>query len=157
MLLLVLVSCKSEPKVDKEAIERAKAIQDSIEKSKLVVVEEPEKKKKVVKKKKKKKISKETIEVKQKVISLPAGTPNFKNIDARRYVLDYEAYVSQYRKAVEASDMDSFLKLSKASSSLNSQYKTLISKLSGEEVDMILSYMDKKTKQINELTNRMYQ
>ncbi|MBQ4822520.1 hypothetical protein [Aquimarina sp. MMG016] len=144
---LLAVSCKKDPKTDK--IEVKEEVQDTI--PVMQVEDEKPSVKKVTKKKKKKKKT-----TPKKVIKVPPGAPTFDDTEARRYVRDYEAYVAQYKKAVAANDMDSFLKLSDASSSLNRQYKSLITKLSSEEMDKMVKYMEKKTKQIDELTKKMY-
>jgi len=74
---------------------------------------------------------------------------------AKKYIYDYENYVARYRKAVAAKDMDSFLRLSDASSSLSRQYTKLMSILPGEEIEKLSQYMDIKSKQLNQLSSQM--
>ncbi|WP_405206259.1 hypothetical protein [Aquimarina sp. LLG6339-5] len=145
LLLIFAVSCKKDPKSDK--VEVIEEVVDSTD-----VVEVIEEKKPVVKKKKKstkKKPKKETIK-------LPAGAPSFSSIEAKKYIRDYEAYVSKYKKAVESkADMDAFLKLSESSSSLTKQYRKLISTLPAGEIEKMSKYMQEKTKQIDALNRQM--
>ncbi|WP_378175068.1 hypothetical protein [Aquimarina sp. SS2-1] len=148
LLLISVVSCKKDPKTDKKE-EVIEEVVDSTD-----VVEVVEEKKPVVKKKKKKKTTK--TKPKTNVIEVPAGAPSFKNTAARKYVRDYEAYVTKYKKAVESkADMDAFLKLSKLSSDLTSQYRKLISILPADEIEKMSKYMQEKTKQIDALSRQM--
>ncbi len=145
LLLASVVSCKKDPKTDKEEI--IEEVVDSTD-----VVEVIEEKKPVVKKKKIPKKKKP----KKKVIEVPPGAPTFESEVARKYVRDYEAYVTKYKKAVEAkADMDSFLKLSEASSSLTRQYRKLISTLPAGEIEKMSKYMNEKAKQIDALNRQM--
>ncbi|WP_299253900.1 hypothetical protein [uncultured Aquimarina sp.] len=145
LLLVSVTSCKKDLKSDK--VEVVEEVVDSTD-----VVEVVEEKKPVVKKKKK------TIKKKPKTneIKVPAGAPSFNSVAARKYVRDYEAYVAKYKKAVESkADMDSFLKLSEASSSLTKQYRKLISTLPAGEIEKMSKYIQKKTKQIDALSRQM--
>ncbi|MDH7446656.1 hypothetical protein [Aquimarina sp. 2201CG14-23] len=143
LLFASIVSCKKDPKSDK--LEVVEEVVDSTDVAEEVV----EEKKPVVKKKKKKK-------KKPKTDIVPPGAPSFENTAARKYVRDYEAYVANYKKAVEAkADMDAFLKLSEASSSLTKQYRTLISTLSGDEIEKMSKYIQKKSQQIDALNKQM--
>ncbi|WP_299242462.1 hypothetical protein [uncultured Aquimarina sp.] len=147
LLLVSVVSCKKDPKSDK--VEVVEEVADSTD-----VVEVVEEKKPVVKKKKKKKTTKK--KPKTNVIEVPAGAPSFNSTAARKYVRDYEAYVSKYKKAVESkADMDAFLKLSKSSSDLTNQYRKLISTLPAGEIEKMSKYMQEKTKQIDALSRQM--
>ncbi len=150
-------SCKKDPKSDKlEVVEK-------VEDSTAVAVEEvvEEEKKPVVKKKKKpvkkdKQDGKKEYEKTGVFISIPGtGGATTSNTDAKKYIRDYERYISEYKKAVEAKDMDSFLKLNEASSNLTKQYNSLMTKLSGEDIENISKYMQVKTKQLNELSAQM--
>ncbi|MBW1296566.1 hypothetical protein [Aquimarina litoralis] len=145
LLLSFAVSCKKDPKSDKvEAIEE---VVDSTDVVEVVEEKKPEVKKK--KKPKKKKPKKDEIKV-------PAGAPTFDSKEARKYIRDYEAYVSKYKKAVESkADMDAFLKLSESSSNLTKQYRKLISTLSADEIEKMSKYMQEKTKQIDALSRQM--
>lgn len=147
LMFMFVASCKKDPKSDK--VEVVEEVVDSTD-----VVEVVEEKKPVVKKKKKKKTTKK--KTKTEVIEVPAGAPSFSSVAARKYIRDYEAYVAKYKKAVESkADMDSFLKLSKASSSLTKQYRELISTLPAGEIEKMSKYMQKKTKQIDALSRQM--
>ncbi len=149
LCLLSITSCKKDPKSDKldvqeEIVDTTTVIKDVIEK-KEVVTSKKKKKNEVTKKK-----------PKEQIIPVPKGAPSFNSVAARKYVRDYEAYVANYRKAVKAhADMDSFLKLSEASSSLTKQYRTLISTLSGNEIEKMSKYMEAKTKQIDALSKQL--
>ncbi|MFD2561999.1 hypothetical protein [Aquimarina rubra] len=145
LFLVSVASCKKDPKTDQ--VEVIEEVVDSTD-----VVEVVEEKKPVVKKKKK------TTKKKKKatVIEVPAGAPSFKSTAARKYVRDYEAYVANYKKAVESKgDMDAFLKLSKSSSDLTNQYRKLISTLPADEMEKMSKYMQEKTKQIDALSRQM--
>lgn len=120
-----------------------------------MVVEKAEDKIKPVVTKKKKTRKKSTTKKKEQKISVPPSAPSFDNTEARKYVRDYEAYVSNYRKAVKAKDMESFLELNEASNNLTKQYRNLINKLSAEEIDKMSKYMQENTKQIDQLSSQM--
>ena len=150
-----IVSCKQDPKTDK--MELQEQVEDTLPAVVEPVVEEKPvvKKEKVVKKKKTKaqikaeSVKKLTLELKSK------GLPTFNETPAMIYIKNYEKYVADYRKAVEANDMDSFLKLSDASSALTRQYRTLLNSLEGEEVAKMSRYMQEKSKQIDALSANM--
>ncbi len=145
VLLMSAISCKKDPKSD--TLEVKEELVDTT-----AVVEDVVEEKKPIAKKKKKETKKKP---KKETIALPPGTPNFTSVEARKYVRDYEAYVADYKKAVKSKDMDSFIELSEASSSLTRQYRILISKLSGEEMDKMSKYIQAKSKQIDELSKQM--
>ena len=156
----VFISCHSDPKSDKVTLNRVK---DSIITTKESSIAE---KQEEVKSKKKKVLDTSIKNIKkqskfkpknEKVkIDLPSGAPSFKGDEARRYVRDYERYVSNLKKAVEAKDIESFLKLGDASSNLTKQYNTLIGKLPADEIAKMSKYMKQKTRQLDELTKKMY-
>ncbi|MDY8136368.1 hypothetical protein [Aquimarina sp. 2201CG5-10] len=140
--LLSMISCKKDAKVEQPEVEE---VVEDVPKITETTEEEPVKKvKKTPKKKPKKKES-----------DLPPGTPTFSDAAAKKYVRDYEAYITKYKKAIKDDDMDALLELGKASSSLNQQYNSLISKLSGEEIEKLSKYVQTKSKQIGELTKDM--
>ncbi len=153
--LLANFSCKKDPKSDKlEVVEK-------VEDSTAVAVEEiVEEKKPAVKKKKKtvkknKNDGKKEFERNSKFIPIPGTGAKTSNTDAKKYIKDYERYISNYKKAVEAKDMDSFLKLNEASSDLTKQYNSLMTKLSGQEIENISKYMQIKSAQLNKLSAQM--
>lgn len=147
----LLSSCKGDPKTDKqdliEAIKDTTVVTQVVEEDVIVEEKKPVKKKTTPKKKPAQK--KETYKV-------PTGAPTFSDAAARKYIIDYEKYVAAYKKAVEANDMDSFVKLNDASKSLNNQYNALIEKLSAEELAKMSDYIQEKTEQLNKLAEKMY-
>ncbi|MHA7057103.1 hypothetical protein ACWGOQ_0007785 [Aquimarina sp. M1] len=150
LLLVSVISCKKDPKSDKEEVieEVIEEVTDSTD----VVEEVVEEKKTVVKKKKKPRKKKP----KSNVVEVPAGAPIFESMAARKYIRDYETYVLKYKKAVESkADMDAFLKLSESSSDLTKQYRKLISTLPAGEIEKMSKYMQEKTKQIDALSRQM--
>ncbi len=102
-------------------------------------------------------VVKEKVKPKKKKVTQPTGPgiPLFSGDEAKKYVREYERYVRNYKKAVEAKDMESFLNLNKASSSLSRQYNSLISKLPPEEIQKLSDYMQIKSKQLNKLSEQM--
>ncbi|TPN89247.1 hypothetical protein [Aquimarina algicola] len=154
--LLLVSSCKKDPKSDN--LEVVEKVQDStqIVASETIEEEKPEPQKKKEKKKKDpERDGKKDFERTSKLIPIPGTSDRTENADAKRYIRDYEKYVSNYKKAVEAKDMDSFLKLNDASSSLSKQYNELMTKLSGEEIEKMSKYMQVKSRQLAELSAKM--
>ncbi|WP_109300059.1 hypothetical protein [Aquimarina sp. AU474] len=151
LLLATMISCKKDPKTDK--LDVVETVQDS---TAVAVEEVVEEKKPVVKKKKKKKTTKKkkpTID--DKAMRIPGTFDTTENTHSKKFIKDYERYVANYKKAVKAHDMDSFLKLGDASSDLSRQYNRLMSILPGEEISKLSEYMQVKSKQINELSAQM--
>ncbi len=147
VLLIGVTSCKKDPKTDK--LEVVEEVQDSTQ---IAVEEVVEEKKPVVKKKKTTKKKKDNVD---KPLRIPGTSEKTNNSYSKKYIKDYEKYVANYKKAVEAHDMDSFLKLSSASSDLSRQYTRLMSILPGEEIEKLSKYMAVKSKQINALSEQM--
>ena len=147
----LVLSCKSDPKTDKQDLKEA--VEDTTEVVDVEVDEIVEEKKPVKKKITKKK---KTTTTKKETYKVSAGAPTFSDAAARKYIIDYEKYVAAYKKAVEANDMESLVKLNDASKSLNQQYNALIEKLSAEELAKMSNYIQKKTQQLNELSEKMY-
>lgn len=157
LFLSLIISCKNDPKPDQT--ETVEVAVDSIDVVEAVVEEEEvvEKKKPVAKKEKetsKKKKTTTTKKPEKKQITGP-GIPSFDSSLARTYVRNYETYIVNYKKAVNANDMDSFLKLSEASSDLTKQYNQLVSKLSSEDMQKLSKYMQAKTVQLNKISESM--
>ena len=146
----MISSCKKDPKTD--TLDVQETVQDSTEVAAEEVVEE---KKPVVKKKKKTTKKKKKVSPEDRTMRIPGTRLTTDNSYAKKYIRDYEKYVSNYRKAVEAHDMDSFLKLSDASSDLSRQYNRLINILPGEEIEKLSTYMQVKSKQLAALSAKM--
>lgn len=151
IIIAIVSSCKGDPKSDKQELKEA--VKDT---TAVVAVEEEKPEKEPVKSKPKKKKSKPKPKKTQE-IKLPKGMTSITDEAAKKYIRDYERYVVNYKKAVDANDMDSFLKLNDASSSLSRQYNSLMSTLSGEDIEKISKYMQEKTVQLNKLSEKMYQ
>ncbi len=153
LLLVSVISCKKDPKTDK--LDAVEVVQDSTD----VTIEEVVEEKKPVVKKKKKTTKKKKKKKKKTVVDgamrIPGTSISTNNSYSKKYIRDYEKYVRNYKKAVEAHDMDSFLKLSSASSDLSRQYNRLMNILPGEEIEKLSEYMQLKSKQINELSSKM--
>ncbi|WP_024769062.1 hypothetical protein [Aquimarina macrocephali] len=152
LALLSVVSCKKEAKTDNlEPVEVARGdTSDFIEE----VDEESEAKKKKKSTKKKKPAKKEST-TDDKTYHIPGTFDTTDNTYSKKYIKDYERYVANYEKAVEANDMDSFLKLSDASSDLSKQYNRLMNILPGEEIEKLSEYMQVKSEQLAELSSKM--
>ncbi|WP_106792135.1 hypothetical protein [Aquimarina sp. Aq78] len=152
LALLSVVSCKKEVKTDTlEPVEVARGdTSDFIEE----VDEESEAKKKKKSTKKKKPAKKEST-TDDKTLHIPGTFDTTDNTYSKKYIKDYERYVTNYKKAVEANDMDSFLKLSDASSDLSKQYNRLMNILPGEEIEKLSEYMQVKSEQLAELSSKM--
>ncbi len=143
-----IISCKKDPKSDKlEPVEVAK---DSTE----VVEEVVEEKKPITKKKTTTKKKKKSTTV-DGAMRIPGTSESTNNSYVKKYIRDYEKYIANYKKAVDAQDMDSFLKLSSASSDLSRQYNRLMSILPGEEIEKLSNYMQVKSRQLAELSAKM--
>ncbi|WP_103068655.1 hypothetical protein [Aquimarina sediminis] len=149
IMVLSVISCKKDPKSDKLEV-----VEEVVQDSTIVIAEEVvEEKKPVVKKKKKTTKKKST--TKDKTLRIPGTFDSTDNSYVKKYVRDYERYVSNYKKAVESNDMDSFLKLSDASSDLTRQYSRLMNILPGEEITKLSEYMQVKSEQLAKLSDSM--
>lgn len=150
-LLLFAVSCKKDPKSDK--IEISEEVLDStlVDSTAIVEIEKP------VVKKKKKETKKKTTKKKTKteIIAVPPGAPAFESVEARKYVRDYERYVANYKRAVEGNDLNAIIKLSDTGNGLIKQYKTVVSKLSKNELVKMNSYVESKSRQIKALAKKI--
>ncbi|MBP2832080.1 hypothetical protein J8281_07740 [Aquimarina sp. U1-2] len=158
VVLLLFFSCKKDPKATNfEAVEYPVDSTYVEGENKGVVIKNAstKKKKKSYTKKKKKNNTKRKTAKDDAVIRIPGTFERTSNSYAKKYIKDYERYVANYKKAVEANDMDSFLKLSNASSDLSRQYNRLMSILPGEEIEKLSQYMEVKSKQINALSAKM--
>ncbi len=156
--LLGVVSCKKDPKnANVDELEAVEYPVDStyVDNGKGVLVKTPGSKKKKTSTKKKKTTSKPKVTPDDGEMRIPGTFARTSNTYAKKYIKDYEKYVADYKKAVEAHDMDSFLKLNKASSGLSTQYTRLMSILPGEEIEKLSEYMQIKSKQLNELSAKM--
>ncbi len=153
-ITLSISSCKKDPKIDKEEIVEISPDSTSVAVDETKIEENLEEKKKVASKKKKTKKKKKTSSS-NKTMRIPGTFDTTDNSYSKKYIRDYERYVSNYKKAVESKDMDSFLKLSDASSDLTRQYNRIINILPGEEIEKLSEYMQIKSKQLNELSAKM--
>jgi hypothetical protein len=153
LVLVSVVSCKKESKTDNlDTVEIPRGdTSDFIEE----VDEEPEVKKKKKPTKKKKPAKKGNATDDDKELRIPGTFDATDNSYSKKYIRDYERYVVNYKKAVEANDMDSFLKLSDASSDLSKQYTRLMNILPGEEIEKLSEYMQVKSEQLAELSSKM--
>jgi len=163
LMILSVASCKKDPKSDKEKLKSVENPVDSTmvkDANKEVVVQKPT----TTKKKKKPTSSKKSSSTKTKkkskatvdgTMRIPGTSFSTDNSMSKKYIRDYESYVRNYKKAVDAKDMDSFLKLSDASSSLSRQYTRLISVLPGEEIEKLSTYMQVKSKQLDKLSSKL--
>lgn len=149
LVLLCVFSCKKDPKSDK--MYAVEVVEDS---TNLAVEEVIEEKKPVVKKKKKSTKKKKANED-DKTMRIPGTFDSTDNSFSKKYIRDYERYMANYKKAVEASDMDSFLKLSDASSDLSRQYNRLMNILPGDEIGKLSEYMQVKSEELAKLSEQM--
>ncbi|WP_109852754.1 hypothetical protein [Aquimarina sp. AU58] len=149
LILLSVVSCKKDPKTDTvDPVEIPRGDTSNF-------IEETEKEKKPVVKKKKKTTKDKKATEDDNTLHIPGIFDTTDNSYSKKYIKDYERYVENYKKAVEANDMDSFLKLSDASSDLSKQYNRLMNILPGEEIQKLSEYMQVKSEQLAELSSKM--
>lgn len=150
LIVLCVTACKKDPKMDQ--VNPEEIIQDSL---KVATEKVEEEKKPVEKKKPKKKKPKKDAKKKNQPTSIPGTSLSTSNEDAKKYIKNYERYVSNYRKAVESKDTESFFKLSDESNALTQQYNQLMSKLPGEEIEKLSKYMQIKSDQLAELSAQL--
>lgn len=151
-VLLSIVSCKKDPKSDTVDTTVETVMPDSI---RVAVSEEIEKEKTVIKKKKVPVEKKKPTEEDKGVMRIPGTFDSTDNSYTKKYIKDYEKYILDYKKAVEAKDMDSFLKLNDASSSLSKQFNRLMNILPSEEIQKVSEYMQLKSEQLAKLSEKM--
>jgi hypothetical protein len=150
LALSSVISCKKEVKTDSfDTVEVPRGDTSNF-------IEEVDEESKVKKKKKSTKKNKPTKkEGDDKILHIPGTFDETDNPHSKKYIRDYERYVANYKKAVEAKDMDSFLKLSDASSDLSRQYSKLMNILPGKEIEKLSEYMQVKSEQLAELSSKM--
>lgn len=151
-VLLSIVSCKKDPKSDTPDTTVETVMPDSI---RVAVSKEIEKEKKVIKKKKAPVEKKKPTEEDKGIMRIPGTFDSTDNSYTKKYIKDYEKYIVDYKKAVEAKDMDSFLKLNDASSSLSKQFNRLMNILPSEEIQKVSEYMQVKSEQLAKLSEKM--
>ncbi len=151
-VLLSIVSCKKDPKSDTVDTTVETVMPDSIREA---VSEEIEKEKAVIKKKKAPVEKKKPKEEDNGIMRIPGTFDSTDNSYTKKYIKDYEKYMVDYKKAVEAKDMDSFLKLSDASSSLSKQFNRLMNILPSEEIQKVSEYMQVKSEELAKLSEKM--
>lgn len=89
--------------------------------------------------------------------SATAGVPSFSDKNVQEYVNAYEAYIEEYKKAVESKDMTAFASLGQKGQELGTKAQEVMGNLSGEDVVKLSEYMQKKSEQLQELSQKMMQ
>ena len=114
ILMMSFLSCKKDVKDERTDTVQTIPISDTTR----LRLEENVKERVVDQKKNKSEKKKASIKKDSKknsaVLHIPGTFETTENSFSKKYVKDYEEYVTNYKKAVNAKDMDSFLKLSKA-------------------------------------------
>ncbi len=85
------------------------------------------------------------------------GTPSFSNTKVQEYVDAYDAYVAEYKKAVESKDMTAFATLGQKGQELGTKAQEISSGLSASEVEKLNTYIMKKSEEIQELSKKLIQ
>ncbi|WP_106791096.1 hypothetical protein [Aquimarina sp. Aq78] len=85
------------------------------------------------------------------------GVPNFSDKKVQEYVNSYEAYIEEYKKAVESKDMTAFASLGEQGQKLGTQAQEVMGNLSADDVKKLSDYMQKKSAQLQELSKKMMQ
>ncbi|WP_024771357.1 hypothetical protein [Aquimarina macrocephali] len=85
------------------------------------------------------------------------GVPNFSDGKVQEYVNSYEAYIEEYKKAVESKDMTAFASLGEQGQKLGTQAQEVMGNLSADDVKKLSDYMQKKSAQLQELSKKMMQ
>ncbi|GGX16223.1 hypothetical protein [Aquimarina muelleri] len=89
--------------------------------------------------------------------STKVGVPSFSDKNVQEYVNAYEAYIEDYKKAVESKDMTAFASLGQKGQELGTKAQEVMGNLSGEDVTKLSEYMQKKSEQLQELSQKMMQ
>lgn len=89
--------------------------------------------------------------------SAKVGVPSFSDKNVQEYVNAYEAYIEEYKKAVESKDMTAFASLGQKGQELGTKAQEVMGNLSGEDVTKLSEYMQKKSEQLQELSQKMMQ
>lgn len=83
--------------------------------------------------------------------------PSFSDEKVQEYVNAYEAYIEDYKKAVESKDMTAFASLGEKGQNLGTKAQEVMGNLSAEDVKKLSDYMQKKSAQLQELSKKMMQ
>jgi len=83
--------------------------------------------------------------------------PGFSDKNVQEYVNAYEAYIEEYKKAVESKDMTAFASLGEKGQELGTKAQEVMGNLSGEDATKLSEYMQKKSEQLQELSQKMMQ
>jgi len=86
-----------------------------------------------------------------------SGTPSFGDAKVQEYVDAYEAYIADYRKAVESKDMTAFATLGQKGQELGTKAQELSSSISASDAEKLNAYMLKKSEEIQELSQKLMQ
>ncbi len=98
-----------------------------------------------------------TEETKAETTSSDSGTPSFSNAKVQEYVDAYEAYIEEYRKAVESKDMTAFAALGQKGQELGTKAQEVSNGLSAGDAEKLNAYMLKKSEEIQELSKKLMQ
>ncbi len=85
------------------------------------------------------------------------GVPNFSDKKVQEYVNAYEAYIAEYKKAVESKDMTAFAALGEQGQELGQKAQDVMGNLSGDDVKKLNGYMQEKSTQLQELSKKLMQ
>ncbi|WP_282080767.1 hypothetical protein [Aquimarina algiphila] len=85
------------------------------------------------------------------------GVPNFSDEKVQEYVNAYEAYIAEYKKAVESKDMTAFAALGEQGQELGQKAQDVMGNLSGDDVKKLNDYMQEKSTQLQELSKKLMQ
>lgn len=85
------------------------------------------------------------------------GAPSFSDAKVQEYVDAYEAYLEEYKKAVESKDMTAFASLGQKGQELGSKAQEISGGLSASDAKKLNEYMLKKSEEIQELSKKLMQ
>ncbi|WP_103072175.1 hypothetical protein [Aquimarina sediminis] len=134
VLAVLAVSCKNEAKSDTQDSSETTENTESTEKAEKAEKEEGD-------------TSKESA----------SGVPSFGDEKVQEYVNAYEAYIEDYKKAAESKDMTAFAELGKKGQELATKSQEVMGNLSGDDVKKLSDYMQAKSAQLQELSQKMMQ
>lgn len=83
------------------------------------------------------------------------STPSFGDADVQAYVDAYDAYLTDYKKALENKDMEAFAALATKGQDLGNKAQEISGKVSGSDAERLAAYMTKKATEIQELSKKM--
>ncbi|WP_299601061.1 hypothetical protein [uncultured Aquimarina sp.] len=85
------------------------------------------------------------------------GVPSFSDQKVQEYVDSYEAYIEEYKKAVESKDMTAFASLGQKGQELGTKAQEVMGNLSGDDVKKLNDYMTAKSAELQELSKKLMQ